>query len=52
MNYIQDYIQSIRSGEIPASREMHQACDYIEGKLNNPDVFVDTEKTEKAVDLI
>lgn len=52
MNYIQDYIQSIRSGEIPASREMHQACDYIEGKLNNPDVFVDTEKTEKAVELI
>lgn len=52
MNYIQDYIQSIRSGEIPASREMRQACDYIEGKLNNPDVFVDTEKTEKAVELI
>lgn len=52
MNYIQDYIQSIRSGEVPASREMHQACDYIEGKLNNPDVFVDTEKIEKAVELI
>ena len=52
MNYIQDYIQSIRSGEVPASREMHQACDYIERKLNNPDVFVDTEKTEKAVELI
>lgn len=52
MNYIQDYIRSIRSGEIPASREMHQACDYIEWKLNNPDVFVDTEKTEKAVELI
>lgn len=52
MNYIQDYIRSIRSGEVPASREMHQACDYIERKLNNPDVFVDTEKTEKAVELI
>lgn len=52
MNYIQDYIRSIRSGETPASREMHQACDYIEGKLNNPDVFVDTGKTEKAVELI
>ena len=52
MNYIQDYIRSIRSGEVPASREMHQACDYIEGKLNNPDVFVDTEKIEKAVELI
>ena len=52
MNYIQDYIRSIRSGEVPASREIHQACDYIEGKLNNPDVFVDTGKTEKAVELI
>lgn len=52
MNYIQDYIRSIRSGETPASREMHQACDYIERKLSNPDVFVDTEKTEKAVELI
>lgn len=52
MNYIRDYIQSIRSGEIPASREMHQACDYIEGKLNNPDAFADMEKTEKAVELI
>lgn len=52
MNYIQDYIQSIRSGGVPASREMHQACDYIEGKLNNPDVFVDMEKTEKSVELI
>ena len=52
MNYIQDYIRSIRSGEVPASREMHQACDYIEGKLNNPDVFVDTERTEKAIELI
>lgn len=52
MNYIQDYIRSIRSGEVPASREMHQACDYIERKLNNPDVFVDTEKTKKAVELI
>lgn len=52
MNYIQDYIQSIRGGEVPASREMHQACDYIERKLNDPDVFVDTEKTEKAVELI
>jgi len=52
VNYIQDYIRSIRSGEVPASREMHQACDYIEGKLNNPDVFVDTEKIEKAVELI
>lgn len=52
MNYIQDYIQSIRSGAVRASREMHQACDYIERKLDNPDVFIDMEKTDKAVELI
>lgn len=52
MNYIQDYIQSIRSGEIPASREMHQACDYIARKLDDPDVFIDVGKAERAVTLI
>lgn len=50
--YIDDYISDIRTGKIPASKEMHQACDYIDGKLSNPDVFIDTEKTEKAIELI
>lgn len=50
--YIDDYISAIRTGEIPASREMHLACDLIERKLAEPDVFVDTEKTEKAKELI
>ena len=52
MNYILDYIQSIRSGETPASKEMHQACDYIEKKLSDPDVIIDTAKTDKAIELI
>lgn len=50
--YIDDYIEKIRSGEIPASKEMHQACDYIEGKLSSQDVFIDIEKIEKAIELI
>ena len=50
--YIDDYISAIRSGKIPASRELHQACDYIEEKLNHPDVFIDVEKIEKAIELI
>ena len=52
MNYIQDYIRSIRAGEAPASKELHQACDYIERKLSGPDVLIDTAKTDKAIELI
>lgn len=50
--YIDDYIGDIESGRIPASRGMHLACAYIRGKLSDPDVYVDVEKTEKAVELI
>ena len=50
--YISDYIESIRSGKIPASKELHQACGYIEKKLSDPDVLIDTAKTEKAIELI
>ena len=50
--YIDDYISSIESGDTPASKEMHLACAYIKGKLNNDDVLIDTEKTEKAIELI
>lgn len=50
--YIDDYISSIRSGEILASKELHLACDYIEKKLSEPDVFIDTEKIDKAKELI
>jgi phage terminase large subunit-like protein len=50
--YIDDYIADIESGRIPASVEMHQACELIKRKLSVPDVFIDVEKAEKAVELI
>lgn len=51
--YIDDYMQAIRAGEIKASKELHQAMDYIERKLSIPyDVRIDTDKTEKAIELI
>lgn len=50
--YIDDYINAIESGSIRASKEMRQACEYIKRKLDNPDVFIDAEKTEKAIQLI
>src|SRR5690606_22916656 len=42
----------IRSGKIPASRRLKLALDYIEFKLNDPDVFIDFKKIDKAVELI
>lgn len=51
-SYIDDYISDIRTGRVPASREMHQACDYIEQKLGEEDVFIDLPKIEKAIELI
>lgn len=50
--YIDEYMDNIRSGKIPSSKELKQAMDYIEFKLNNPDVYIDYKKIEKAVELI
>lgn len=50
--YIDEYILPIRSGDIPASKELRQACDLIESKLNDTDVYIDTGKIEKAIELI
>ena len=50
--YIDSYMDAIRSGEIPACKELKQAMDYIELKLDNPDVWIDDDKVAQAVDLI
>ena len=49
--YIDSYINKIRSGEIPASEELHQAMDLVEEKLSNPDVIIKNEMIDKAVEL-
>lgn len=50
--YVDEYIDELRSGRTPASREMLLACDYVERKLSTPDVYVDVGKTERAIELI
>ena len=50
--HIDRYIDGVRSGQIPACKELKQAMDLIEFKLNDPDVFIDHAKIEKAVELI
>lgn len=47
--YIDDYTAAIRKG--PSSKEMLLAADYIEHKLS-VEVFIDTAKIDKAVELI
>jgi len=50
--YIDQYIDYCRSGKNIVGKDILLACDYIEYKLNNPDVFIDAEKIDKAVELI
>jgi phage terminase large subunit-like protein len=50
--YIDSYMDDIRTGKIPACKELHQAMDYIESKLGHPDVVIKQGKIAKAVELI
>ena len=50
--HIDSYIDDIRTGKIPACKELKQAMDYIEFKLDDPDVVIDHKKIAKAVELI
>jgi phage terminase large subunit-like protein len=49
--YIDSYMDDIRSGKVLASKDILQAMDYIEFKLNNPDVVIKADMIEKAVEL-
>lgn len=50
--FIDNYIDGCRDGSIVAGNDIMLALDYIEYKLNNPDVIIDTNKIDKAVELI
>ena len=50
--YIDRYIDDCRSGKNIVGEDILLACDYVEYKLNDPDVFIDVEKIDKAVELI
>lgn len=49
--YIDFYMDKIRSGKIPSSKELKQAMDLVERKLNNPDVVIKHEMIDKAIEL-
>ncbi len=50
--FIDSYMDDIRSGKIRACKEIKQAMDYVEFKLDNPDVIIRGDIIDKAVELI
>lgn len=50
--YIDSYMDDIRSGKILACKELKQAMDYVEDKLDNSDVIIRGDMIDKAVELI
>jgi phage terminase large subunit-like protein len=47
--FIDAYMDDIRSEKIKSSNEIKLAMDYVEIKLNNPDIFIDVDKIDIAV---
>ena len=45
-------MDDIRKSKILSSRELKLAMDYIEAKLDSPDVVISAEQIAKAVELI
>src|SRR5665648_783240 len=50
--HIDSYMDDVRNQVIPSSEEIKQAMDYIETKLNDPNVFIDSAAIEKGVELM
>ncbi len=50
--YIDSYIDGCRNGTIVVDEDILLALDVVEYKLNNPDVFIDIAKIDKAVELM
>lgn len=49
--HIDAYIDGVYSGEIIVSDEIWLALDIVKDKLNDPRVFIDNEKIDKAIEL-
>lgn len=50
--YIDSYMDGVRDGSIIVDEDIEKAMDYVENKLNDPDVFIDHKKIDKAVELM
>jgi len=50
--YIDSYMDGVRDESIIAGEDIRLAMDYVEDKLSDPDVFIDTAAIDKAVELM
>lgn len=50
--FIDQYMDDCRSGKNIVGKDILAAMDYVERVLNHPDVFIDSDKIDKAVELI
>lgn len=50
--YIDTYMKDVRTGKIKSSKEIKQAMDIVDLKLDNEDVFIDTKKIYDAKRII
>lgn len=50
--FIDEYMDDIRSGKVKSSKEIKQAMDIVDLKLDNEDVFIDSEKIDDAKRII
>lgn len=50
--YIDSYMDGVRDGSIIAGEDIILAMDYVEYKLSDPDILIDIEKIDKAVELM
>lgn len=50
--YIDDYMNAVRSGEVVVNKDILDAMVWVEFKLQQPGVWIDHEKIEKAVTVM
>ncbi len=50
--YIDSYMDGVRDGSIIVGEDIKLAMNYVEYKLSNPDVYIDHEKIDKAIELM
>lgn len=50
--YIDEYIFLVESNQIVTNKDIRAAIEIVKEKLNQPNVFIDNEKIEKAIDKI
>ncbi|WP_322630548.1 terminase TerL endonuclease subunit [Aedoeadaptatus coxii] len=50
--YIDDYMTSIESGKVVAGKRIKKAMQYVKRILDDPNIYVDDKKTERAKEII